>query len=283
MPDKKARVVVLDGPDAVGKSFLSSLLAAFLWFCGYKTERVCLPEVESSSSGLTLLGPALRGAWQFDPLTMGMLFVANRLDLLGPLMTLVSELDFLVLDRFWTANCYQVAEEALLGYEAEWARRVWEDCDKHFIAAVRPDSVFILLNSWQEAQVAIGRRSERRAALTRKSPDRVERDERLQSLVRGEYNQLLQDHPAWHRLEVGTPPALGESEGWAKDLLRRIVFQMDQDCQQQSLLPRFPAVFSKAYQLVKFGGRYTSGDLAAAFDERHASFFAYWGRQRNIA
>lgn len=268
MPDKKAWVAVLDGPDAVGKSFLSSLLAAFFWFCGYRAERVCLPEVESSGSGLTLIKPALRGIFQYDPLTMGMLFVANRLELLGPLVTLMSELDFLVLDRFWTANCYQVAEDVLLGYEAEWARRVWEECDKHFIAAVQPDSVFILLNSLQEAQIAISRRSERQAASVRKTPDRVERNERLQRLVREEYARLLQSHPAWHRLEVGTPPPLGESRGWARNLLGKIAFQVARDCKQWHLLLRFPTAFPKAYQLVQFGGRYTSGDLVEAFDRR---------------
>lgn len=271
MSDKKAWITGLDGPDATGKSFLSSLLAAFLWFCGYKVERVCLPETENSGSGLALIQPALRGVFQFDPRTMGMLFVANRLELLEPLATLVAELDFLVLDRFWTAHVYQAAQEILLGYEAEWARRFCEECDKYFIAAVRPDSIFILSNSLQEGRVAIARRSERRAALARKSPDGVERDERLQSLVREEYEWLLQSHPAWHRLEVGTPPPLGESRGWAKDLLGKIVFQVARDRRQWSLLLRFPTAFAKAYQLVQFGGRYTSGDLAAAFANLRAS------------
>lgn len=266
----RAKIVVLDGPDAGGKSFLSSLLAAYFENKGLVTERIALPDLDNTVSGLNLLRPYFRHLFtsSFDPETFGLLLIANRIELINPIGSLLPKLDVLVFDRFSVSHLYQVAMARIQGSEAHRARERWHQLDKLFDAAFPVDCGFILMLSLQEAVQSAERRQQRRDA-TRKPVDSLERDLVLQEMVREEYELFLVQNPLWQRIEMSVPPPIGESEEWARRYLRIILEKVNRNFKKEDLLKDFSLTFRRSYDEVKFGGRFSRGDLERAFQQVH--------------
>lgn len=174
------KIIVIEGSDGAGKETQAKLLVENLQNKGYKVASLAFPRYKDTISGKVLyylLGKDSDHLPDFEfsklsPEVASLFYTADRVESKSHIEKLKSENDFLVLDRYYTANFLHQGAKFENEVERNNFIKLLSEIELDKLGVLRPDSVFYLSLPYEIAE----KRLRDRAAESGNMQDQVEKD-----------------------------------------------------------------------------------------------------------